>query len=411
MATEKIGLVADIIMGQSPAGDTCNVSGNGLPLLNGPTEFGSYHPYPVQFTIDPKKIAKPGDLLFCVRGSTTGKMNWADREYAIGRGIAAIRHKNGDTFQPFLRCLIEFNLPYLLAQATGSTFPNVSFSQLAELPCDIPSLDDQRKISEFLRSIDNKIELNRQMSETLEAMARAIFQSWFVDFDPVRAKVEGRDTGLPREIAALFPDGFEEVEGSEIPKGWGVGKLSDIVGINEKSINQDYPFSNIDYIEISSVSIGKLDSVISINREEAPSRAQRLVSHGDTIWSGVRPNRKSYLFIQKPKENLVVSTGFITLSPKKIPPSYLYSWVTTESFVDYLTANADGSAYPAVRADHFSDAEILLPPEKILAEFERNVAPMRAQIYHNDEQSRMLAQIRDALLPKLMSGEIQVKDS
>lgn len=169
MAIDKIGSIADIIMGQSPAGDTCNESGNGLPLLNGPTEFGSYHPYPVQFTIDPKKIAKPGDLLFCVRGSTTGKMNWADRVYAIGRGIAAIRHKSGKNFQPFLKGLIEFNLPDLLVQATGSTFPNVSFSQLIELPCDVPSLDNQRAISEFLKSIDDKIELNRQMNERFEA--------------------------------------------------------------------------------------------------------------------------------------------------------------------------------------------------------------------------------------------------
>jgi type I restriction enzyme, S subunit len=88
---------AEIVMGQSPPGESCNTAGVGVPLLNGPTEYGPYHPTPVQFTTDARKIARLGDLLFCVRGSTTGRMNWADREYAIGRGVAAIRHKNCKT--------------------------------------------------------------------------------------------------------------------------------------------------------------------------------------------------------------------------------------------------------------------------------------------------------------------------
>ena len=116
-----LGDVAEIVMGQSPPGD--KVSGdNGLALLNGPTEFGASHPTPVQFTIDARKYAQPGDILFCVRGSTTGRMNWADQEYAIGRGVAAIRHKNDSALQPFVRGVIELGLSELLAQATGSTF-------------------------------------------------------------------------------------------------------------------------------------------------------------------------------------------------------------------------------------------------------------------------------------------------
>ncbi|GAB6285337.1 MAG: restriction endonuclease subunit S [Methanoregula sp.] len=355
---------------------------------------------------------KKGDIVFSRVGSVDRRslVREGEEGWLFSGRCLRVRpdpEKLDSIFLSYLMGLPSFK-EYIRKIAVGATMPSLNTEILSDIPICYPQLPTQHAIARILGSLDDKIELNRQMNETLEAMARAIFKSWFVDFDPVRAKGEGRDTGLPPEIAALFPDGFDEIDGREVPRGWGVGKLSDVVGINDKSINQNYPFSNIDYIEISSVLEGKLDSVISINREEAPSRAQRLVNHGDTIWSGVRPNRKSYLFIQKPKENLVVSTGFVILSPKKIPPSYLYSWVTTESFVDYLTANADGSAYPAVRADHFGDAEILLPPEKILVEFERNVAPLRAQIHHNDEQSRTLAQIRDALLPKLMSGEITI---
>ena len=93
---------------------------------------------------------------------------------------------------------------------------------------DSQSLDEQRAIAHILGTLDDKIELNRRMNETLEAMARALFKSWFVDFDPVRAKAEGRDTGLPREIADLFPDGFEESELGEVPRGWQVGGIREM---------------------------------------------------------------------------------------------------------------------------------------------------------------------------------------
>jgi len=130
--TGTLGDLADLVMGQSPSGETCNVTNVGMPLLNGPTEFGGYHPHPVQFTTDPRKLAELGDLLFCVRGSTTGRMNWADQRYAIGRGIAAIRPKHGQEYRYFVRAVIDSTLPSLLASATGSTFPNVSREQLPE---------------------------------------------------------------------------------------------------------------------------------------------------------------------------------------------------------------------------------------------------------------------------------------
>ena len=121
------------------------------------------HPTPVQFTIDARKYAQPGDILFCVRGSTTGRMNWADQEYAIGRGVAAIRHKNDSALQPFVRGVIELGLSELLAQ-------------LAEIPYPSLDEDEQRAIAHILGTLDDKIELNRRMNQTLEEMARAIFR-------------------------------------------------------------------------------------------------------------------------------------------------------------------------------------------------------------------------------------------
>ena len=124
--------IARVTMGQSPKKEFVSSTQEGLPLLNGPTEFGSSHPTPVQWSTSFSKTAEPGDILFCVRGSTTGRMNWADQQYAIGRGIASISAINPQE-RHFVRGAIDLVLPELLAAATGSTFPNVSRLQLSEL--------------------------------------------------------------------------------------------------------------------------------------------------------------------------------------------------------------------------------------------------------------------------------------
>ena len=202
-------------------------------------------------------------------------------------------------FLYYLLCTKEYRNE-VISSATGTTVKHTSPNRILAFEFSLPPFEEQCAIACILGSLDNKIELNRQMNETLEAMAKAIFQSWFVDFDPVRAKAEGRQpAGMDAATAALFPSEFEEVDGREVPRGWGVGKLSDVVEINTKSIPQNYPFSQIDYIEISSVSKGVLESSAVIDLKDAPSRAQRLVRHGDTIWS--RSSTKSGIISFHPK--------------------------------------------------------------------------------------------------------------
>ena len=268
----------NIVMGQSPPGDTVS-GGVGLPLLNGPTEFGPHHPTPIQFTTDARKIAHPGDLLFCVRGSTTGRMNWADKKYAIGRGVAAIRHRCASELQPFVRAVIEFELPKLLVQATGSTFPNVSASQIASIPYPNLSAAEQRAIAHILGTLDDKIELNRRMNETLEAMVRALFKSWFVDFEPVRAKMAGRDTGLPSHLADLFPDRLVDSELGEIPEGWEVESLEMIAQLEKATVKpEDHATEEFEHFSLPAYDSGQLPaldlgSTIKSNKTLVPSQA------------------------------------------------------------------------------------------------------------------------------------------
>ena len=119
--------ICSITMGQSPKGEFCNTDKKGKPLLNGPTEFGQIFPEAVQYTTNGHRESNPDDILFCVRGSTTGKMNWSDRSYAIGRGLAAIHHNNGLEYKAFVKALIEYKLPEMLIVANGSTFPRLHY--------------------------------------------------------------------------------------------------------------------------------------------------------------------------------------------------------------------------------------------------------------------------------------------
>jgi len=307
----------------------------------------------------------------------------------------------------FLRYLIgsrEFT-DHVLAVQTGTSVPHISPTQIKEFAFRCPPLSEQRRIAHILGTFDDKIELNRRMNRTLERMATAIFKSWFIDFDPVHAKAEGRDSGLPKEIANLFPESFEDSDLGLIPEGWEVKSIGDVADVNTRAIKKDYSHRRIQYVDISSVSQGQLDQTTSYDLAEAPSRAKRLVQTGDTIWSCVRPNRKAFLYIDQPPDNLVVSTGFAVLSPCTVPSSYLHQWVTTQSFVDYLTAYATGAAYPAVKADTFKSAKMVLPSESILNAFHDIVSPYRTRISHNQRENIVLAALRDTLLPKLLSGE------
>ncbi len=145
-------------MGQSPPGEHCNRNGQGVPLLNGPTEYGLEHPEPVQWTTDPKKMSREGDILFCVRGATTGRMNWADRDYAIGRGIAAIRHQAGPRYQQFVRAIIDFRLPEFFSVFTGSTFPNLSYDDITRLRVPSIPMAEQQAIADALRCLDDQLQ-------------------------------------------------------------------------------------------------------------------------------------------------------------------------------------------------------------------------------------------------------------
>ena len=404
--------VASITMGQSPSGETVSLR-DGVPLLNGPTEFGAYHPHPVQFTTDPRRCAQPGDLLFCVRGSTTGRMNWADQRYAIGRGVAAIRHRENVRLQPFVRAVIEYQLPELLAYATGSTFPNVSGRQLAWTPYPNFTTERQRAIAHILGTLDDKIELNRRMNETLEAMARALFKSWFVDFDPVRAKMKGRDTGLPQDIANLFPDRLVDSEMGEIAEGWEVRSLRSfgaiITGKTPRTRNQEFYGSDIPFLKIpdmrGKVFVVKTKTMLS--RYGAESQSNKTLPSGSVSVSCIATPGLVVLNHQTTQTNQQINSVVPHDSRSGI---YLY-WVCRQLASEIMLSGSGGSVFRNMNKTDFSALKTIHPGDDLTHLFDETIAPIHQSILSNEKENQCLAALRDTLLPKLISGEIRVPDA
>jgi type I restriction enzyme S subunit len=168
----KLDEVAPINMGQSPSGDSYNADGEGFPLLNGPTEFGQHHPTPRQWTTSPTKFCKPGDILICVRGATTGKMNWADQKYCIGRGLAALTVDTDKCIPEYVFYFVQTQTQEILARTAGSTFPNLPGEKLKTLPIPVPPLEEQWRLVAYLDGLQAQMfQLRTHQEETQKELS------------------------------------------------------------------------------------------------------------------------------------------------------------------------------------------------------------------------------------------------
>jgi type I restriction enzyme S subunit len=275
----------------------------------------------------------------------------------------------------------------------------------------LPSLPEQRAIAHILSTLDDKIELNRRVNETLEAMARALFKSWFIDFDPVRAKVAGRDPGLPADIAALFPDSFEDSDLGEVPEGWKVQPFSDIVDIigggTPKTTVPEYwggdiPwFSVVDAPRASDVWV--VDTEKKITQEGVEMSSTRIVPVGSTIISA-RGTVGRLALVGAP---MAMNQSCYGLQGKA-EGSSSFTYYSTRRLVAVLQQHAHGSVFDTITRDTLAGVSIPVPPANVTQAFEFRVNPIVEQLRATLFESRTLAALRNTLLPKLLSGEIQV---
>ena len=270
---------------------------------------------------------------------------------------------------------------------TGVAQPKLSQQNLKQIKISLPDYATQREIADVLSAYDELMENNRRRMELLEESARLLYREWFV-----RLRFPGHEH-------ARLTHG--------IPQGWEKKRLDAIAEVNRATLPSSFD-GEIEYVDIASVVPGQITETTTFAFQDAPSRARRIVQHGDIIWSCVRPNRRSHAVIWKPSDNLIVSTGFAVITPSGAPSTFIYFATTTDAFVGYLENHARGAAYPAVVAADFERAEILVPPKRLLQLFDEFSEPTFSQIQNLRQQNQKLRAARDLLLPRLMSGEIEV---
>ncbi len=261
----------------------------------------------------------------------------------------------------------------------------------------------------MLGALDDKIELNRRMNETLEALARAIFKDWLVDFGPTRAKAEGCAPYLVPELWDLFPDTLDE-EGK--PVGWSFDTLARLAVTNSESWTARHHPRTVEYVDLSSAKWGNIEATALLDWIAAPSRARRIAKVGDTIVGTTRPGNGSFAYISR--DGLTASTGFAVLSPRRsMYRDTVYIAATSVENIERLAnlAEGHGGAYPAVKPNEVTDTVIVFPGDEVLASFADLVSPIREKIERAKAESRTLAETRDLLLPKLMSGELRLAEA
>lgn len=360
-----------------------------------------------------------GDIVYCLRGSTIGKTarnHFA--EGAIASSLVIIRATER-ACQDYLYFYLASPLGQQIVRRfdNGSAQPNLSVRELSKYLLPLPPLHEQRAIADLLGILDDRITLLRETNATLEAIAQALFKSWFVDFEPVRAKAEGRQPeGMDPATAALFPDTFEESELGLIPKGWRWGALSDLA-----TFQNGYAFKSKDWteaghpvvkigdvkpgiIDLGGCSYVELQTVIGLDRFKL-TRGDLLVGMTGYVGeTGLVPDVEPAAYLNQRVGRIATKSGVADLG-------YVYCVARSPAFKEFAEAQSHGSAQANVSGASLMAFSAVIAPVPLMECFNSAIAGMLEAILANHEQAHTLFTLRDALLPRLISGQLRVPES
>ena len=298
---------------------------------------------------------------------------------------------------------------YVLSVQTGTAVPHISARQIKEFEFLLPPLHEQRAIAHILGALDDKIELNRRMNETLEEMAQALFESWFVDFDPVRAKMEGRDPGLPQPVADLFPDRLVDSELGGIPKGFRVVPLPEVMEINPRRYLRRG--ERAPYLPMADMPTkGHAPDTVA----DRPYGSGKRFTNGDTLVARITPclenGKTAYVdFLQNDQIGWGSTEYIVMRSRSPLPNEFAYCLARSNGFREFAIQNMSGtSGRQRVPPKAFSALLITAPPKSVAESFGIYIQPLLARVRKGVCESRALASLRNALLPKLISGDLRV---
>ncbi len=349
------------------------------------------------------KLLPANSILFTSR-APIGYIALAENEIATNQGFKSLVLKN-DNDPKFFYYLLKNITPQIKSYASGSTFKEISGKVLSLIPIKIPNSNVQKRIGQFLEKFDNKIELNKKNNTTLEDLAKALFKSWFIDFDPVRAKAEDRSTGLPDEISNIFSDSFEDAELGKIPKDWLFTPLDEL---NEITMGQSPPGST--YNESGNglpFYQGKTDFGFRHPTQRVfCSEPKRLAEQSSTLISVRAPVGS----INLANESCCIGRGVASIKSKKGHHSFTYYLLNgIQSIFD--SYNSEGTVFGAINRNDLSSISVIKPPSKVREVFDQFASKIDNKISLGIKEIKLLSSLRDTLLPKLISGELKISDA
>jgi type I restriction enzyme S subunit len=364
------------------------------------------------------RIVDPGTILLLVRGMTLHNdvpVGIAMRPMAFNQDVKAIRGV-GDTETRFIAYWLLANKHRLLAavdQASHGT-GRLRTEVVQGMDLRLPAPSQQQRIVGVLTALDDKIDQNRRTNRLLERLARAIFQAWFVDFEPVRARAAGERSfpGMPQAVFRATPSCFVDSEIGPIPEGWASGAVSDTADLSRAQLNpQDYPNEVFDHFSIPAFDDGRNAAV---EEGRAIKSNKFLVVANCLLASKLNPRiPRDWLPPSAAERRQIASTEFLVVVPREgWDRDYLYCQLQQPEFRDSLAQGASGTSnsHQRVRPQDFLAKSIVLPPEPLRRAFRAVAGPLMGLCESTHGESQKLAELRDLLLPKLLSGEIRPTD-
>lgn len=362
---------------------------------------------------DRKRLAKytlrEGDIVFSRVGSVDRRAlvrNIEDGWLFSGRCLRVRVNRKivNPSFISFLFGTEDFK-EHIRSIAVGATMPSINTKILSNVSILLPPIRDQNEIASVLGALDDKIELNRQTNETLEALSRVIFKDWFVDFGPTRAKTEGREPYLAPEIWDLFPNALDD---EDKPEGWTQGTLASIAdsprrGVSPAEVAEETPYIGLEHMPRRSIALTEWDSALKVTSNKS------IFKKGEFLFGKLRPY---FHKVGIAPFDGICSTDIVVVIPRSLEWSaYTIACLSSEDFVTFTDKTSTGTKMPRTSWNTMGQYKVILPPEGLACAFQGIVQPLLEGIDSSIHESRTLAQTRDLLLPKLMSGEIRLKDA
>ena len=362
-----------------------------------------------------EKISRPGDVVFTSKG-TVGRFAFVRNDtprFVYSPQLCFWRSLDPEKLAPrflyYWMTTREFSTQFKSVAGQTDMAEYVSLGDQRRMHITLPPFSEQRAIAHILGTLDDKIELNR----TLEAMARALFTSWFVDFDPVRAKMEGRDRGLPKGIAALFPDRLVDSELGEIPEGWEISEMGEEVdavgGATPRTKDPAY-WNEGQHHWATPKDLSKLLSpvLLGTDRKITDAGVQKISSGllppGTVLLSSRAPI--GYLAIAEVPT--AVNQGFIAMvCRRQLPNLYVLSWCYEN--LEHIKDISGGSTFAEINKKAFRPLPVVVPSKRVLGVYEDESRSLYDRVVSNTRESALLVSLRDTLLPKLVSGELRAK--